>query len=71
VQFNNLNNHNHLKYFQYSISAVIFSKRKISDRPIFTLNGEILNVVDDFAYLGIIFMSNGSFSKIGVRLYGE
>jgi hypothetical protein len=37
----------------------------------FTLNGEILNVVDDFAYLGKIFMSNGSFSKIGVRLYGE
>ena len=51
--------------------AVIFSKRKISDRPMFTLNGEILNVVDDFAYLGMIFMSNGSFFKIGVRLYGE
>ena len=27
-----------------------------------------LNVVDDFAYLGIILMSNGSFSKNRVRL---
>ena len=48
--------------------AVIFSKRKISDKSVFTLNGEMLNVVDDFAYLGIIFMSNGSFSKNRVRL---
>ena len=35
---------------------------------VFTLNGEIFNVVDDFAYLGIFFMSNGSFSKNKVRL---
>ena len=35
---------------------------------VFTLNGEIFNVVDDFAYLGIFFMSNGSFSKNRVRL---
>jgi hypothetical protein len=48
--------------------AVIFNKRKISDKPVFTLNGEILNVVDDFAYLGIILMSNGSFSKNRVSL---
>ena len=50
------------------IKAVIFSKRKISDKSVFTLNGEMLNVVDDFAYLGIMFMSNGSFSKNRVKL---
>ena len=48
--------------------AVIFNKRKISDKPVFSLNGAILNVVDDFAYLGISFRSNGSFSKNRVRL---
>ena len=35
---------------------------------VFTQNGEIFNVVDDFAYLGIMFMSNGSFSKNRVKL---
>jgi hypothetical protein len=50
------------------IKAVIFSKLKISDKSVFTLNGEMLNVVDDFAYLGIMFMSNGSFSKNRVKL---
>ena len=41
---------------------------KISGKPVFTLIGVILNVVDDFAYLGIIVISNGSFSKNRVRL---
>ena len=41
---------------------------KISGKPVFTLIGVILNVVDDFAYLGIIVIYNGSFSKNRVRL---
>lgn len=51
--------------------VVIFNKRKIIDKPVFTLNGEILNVVDDFVYLGIIFMSNGSFSKNRIKLLDQ
>jgi hypothetical protein len=47
---------------------VIFNKRKITEKPVFTLNNEILNVVDDFTYLGIIFMRNGSFSKNRIKL---
>ena len=47
---------------------VIFNKRKITEKPVFTLNNEILNVVDDFTYLGIIFMHNGSFSKNRIKL---
>ena len=47
---------------------VIFKKRKITEKPVFTMNNEILNVVDDFTYLGIIFMHNGSFSKNRITL---
>lgn len=43
--------------------VVVFRKRKSPDKPVFTLNGEVLNIVDDFAYLGIIFMYNGSFKN--------
>ena len=31
--------------------------------PVFTFNGEVINIEDDFTYLGIVFMSNGSFCK--------
>ena len=50
---------------------VIFNKRKITEKPVFTLNNEILNVVDDFTYLGIIFMRNGSFSKNRIKLLDQ
>jgi hypothetical protein len=50
---------------------VIFNKRKITEKPVFTLNNEILNVVDDFTYLGIIFMHNGSFSKNRIKLLDQ
>jgi hypothetical protein len=42
---------------------VIFNNRKIIEKPVFTLNNQILNVVDDLTYLGIIFMHNGSFNS--------
>jgi hypothetical protein len=38
---------------------------------VFILNNEILNVVDDFTYLGIIFMHNGSFSKNRIKLLDQ
>ena len=50
---------------------VIFNKRKITVKSVFTLNNEILNVVDDFTYLGIIFMHNGSFSKNRIKLLDQ
>jgi hypothetical protein len=50
---------------------VIFNRHKITEKPVFTLNNEILNVVDDFTYLGIIFMHNGSFSKNRIKLLDQ
>jgi hypothetical protein len=47
----------------------IFRKRSCKDivNPVFTFNGEVINIEDDFTYryLGIVFtcMSNGSFCK--------
>ena len=43
--------------------VVIFSKRKIKEKPVFTYNGETLAVVDDFVYLGVTFTRNASFVK--------
>ena len=43
--------------------VVIFSKRKIKEKPVFTYNGENLAVVDDFVYLGFTFTHNASFIK--------
>ena len=41
----------------------IFRKRSCRDivNHVFTFNGEVINIEDDFTYLGIVFMSNGSF----------
>ena len=43
----------------------IFRKRRCKDivNPVFAFNGEVINNEDDFTYLGIVFMSNGSFCK--------
>ena len=35
------------------------------------MNNEILNVVDDLTYLGIIFLHNGSFSKNRIKLLDQ
>lgn len=43
--------------------VVVFSKRKINEKPVFTYNGENLVVVDDFVYLGVTFTYNGTFTK--------
>ena len=43
--------------------VVIFSKRKIKEKPAFTYHGENISVVDDFVYLGVIFTHNGTFAK--------
>ena len=43
--------------------VVVFSKRKVKEKPAFTYNGENIAVVDDFVYLGVIFTHNASFVK--------
>ena len=50
---------------------VMSNKRKITEKHVFTLNNEILNVVDDFTYLGIVFMLNGSFSRNIIKLLDQ
>jgi hypothetical protein len=51
----------------------IFRKRSCRDivNPVFTFNGEVINIEDDFTYLGIVFMSNGSFCKNKSKLVNQ
>ena len=42
---------------------VIFSKGKVRKVPSFTFSGDVIDIVDDFIYLGIRFNYNGSFKK--------
>ena len=39
--------------------------------PVFTFNGEVIDIEDDFTYLGIVFMSNGSFCKNKSKLVNQ
>ena len=41
--------------------VVIFSKRKMKNPPVFTLNNEVIEIVDSYLYLGLIMNYNGSF----------
>ena len=50
---------------------VIFNKSKITEKPVFTLNNEILNIVDDFTCLDIMFKHNGSVSKNRIKLLDQ
>ena len=43
--------------------VVIFSKGKNKQKPDFYYNGEPIEIVDDFSYLGIKFNHNGKFGK--------
>lgn len=47
--------------------VVIFCKKKIPQKPIFTYNGINLNVEDEFTYLGVLFSNNGKFAKTKKR----
>ena len=40
---------------------LVFSKRKCQQKFDLTLNGEKLDVIDSYTYLGITFKYNGSF----------
>jgi len=42
---------------------MIFQKRKPRVQPVFKMNGENIDLEDEFRYLGVIFNYNGSFTK--------
>ena len=42
---------------------VIFSRGKVRNYPMFKLGTEVIDVVDDYVYLGVTFNYNGSFRK--------
>ena len=48
--------------------VVIFSKRKMENPPLFTLNDEVIEIVDSYSYLGLITNYNGSFVKTKSKL---
>jgi hypothetical protein len=52
---------------------VIFRKRSsnLDVNPVFTFNGENINIEDEFTYLGTVFMSNGSFCKKQSKLVSQ
>ena len=60
----------HIEIWKLEVNAsktkiAIFRKRRCKDivNSVFAFNGEVINNEDDFTYLGIVFMSNGSFCK--------
>ena len=50
---------------------VIFSKGKTRRIPVFYYNGESVEIVDDFSYLGIKFKYNGKFGKTKTHLVDQ
>ena len=42
---------------------MIFSRRKYSGNVNFTLNNKVLDIVDDFKYIGVTFSRTGTFKK--------
>ena len=48
--------------------VVVFSRGKIRNIPVFTLNGNNVEVVWDYAYLGVLFNYNNKFNKAQKRL---
>ena len=50
--------------------VMVFHSRKCKN-DVFSYNGEILENVDEFKYLGVIFTRNGKFAKCKKRLYDQ
>jgi len=48
--------------------VIVFSKRKPKKLPIFTYDNKIVEIVDEFKYLGVIFKSNGYFNRCKLHL---
>ena len=54
-----------------TIIEVFFSKGKIRQKPIFYHNGESIEIMDEFCYLGIKFNYNGKFGKTKKHLVDQ
>lgn len=52
---------------------VIFRKRsyKLNDNLVFSYNGQNIDIVNEFTYLGIVFTTNGSFCKNKEKLVSQ
>lgn len=50
---------------------VVFSRGKVRNIPVFKLGDKILEVVDDYDYLGTTFNFNGSFNKAITKQVGQ
>ena len=57
-----------LKVNTNKTKVMIFSKRKSRNNPTFKINGEEIEIVDSYPYLGILFNFNGSFCKARKKL---
>ncbi len=51
----------HINYKKTKV--VVFSRGKIRKKPEFVVNGNKIEIVDSFCYLGVVFNYNGSFKK--------
>ena len=48
---------------------MILSRRTYSNNVNFTLNNKVLDIVDDFKYMGVTFSRTGTFSKCRNDMY--
>lgn len=60
-----------LKVNASKTKIIIFSRGKVKKLPVFYLNDVIIDIVDDYKYLGIIFQYNGKFSRAQKHLYDQ
>jgi len=51
--------------------VVILSKRKMKNPPVFTLNDEVIEIVDSYSYLVLVMNYNGSFVKAKSKLIDQ
>ena len=57
-----------LEINQTKTKITIFANRKLQQNPVFTYNGEHLDIDNDFVYLGAQFSYNGRFQRHDQRL---
>ena len=51
--------------------VVKISKSRVTNKPIFTYNGENIDVVHESAYLGVTFSNKDNFSKTKLNLFEQ
>ena len=61
----------HLEVNPSKTKITIFSNRKFQHNYVFTYNNQVLDIDENFVYLGIMFSYNGRFLKNNQRLVGQ